>query len=420
MQDLLYLTHRIPYPPNKGDKLRSYHLLRYLSSRYRVHLGTFIDDEADWQYVAAVRKLCVEAHFARLRPIRARLRSLAGLFRSEPLSVGYYRDSQLQLWVNRVLSQFPVKHVLIFSSVMAQYVMDAGRVRRIADIVDVDSDKWKQYAAARRWPTNTIYRREAKTLAQYEKHVTQVFDATSLVSKAEAELFKTLCPESAGKIHHVPNGVDTEYFSPHRNYPNPYPETERALVFTGAMDYWPNIDAVVWFAREILPGILCEVPTARFYIVGARPAKQVRKLAALPRTVVTGAVPDIRPYLAHARVAVAPLRLARGVQNKVLEAMAMAIPVVATPQALQGIEARAGMEVLVATDVQEFASRVQQLLAADSVIVAQAGYQRILQNYAWEKNLSRIDRLLKGFRVLTGSDTDGHRTLEKAQPSRKR
>ena len=395
MQHLLFLAHRIPYPPTKGDKVRSYHLLKFLAGRYRVHLGAFVDDAVDLEHAGALRELCEECHLVRLKPTLARVKSLAGLVSDEPLTLPYYRSASMRLWVNEVLRATPVQGVLVFSSAMAQYVMSAAGVRRVADLVDVDSDKWRQYAATRRWPYSAIYRRESQALLRYERRIARRFDATVFVSAAEARLFRELAPEAANKVWHVNNGVDGDYFSPERTYANPYGEGERVVVFTGAMDYWPNVDAVVSFARGVFPEIRRRLSDATFYIVGARPARAVRSLAKLPGVKVTGAVPDIRPYLAHARLAVAPLRMVRGVQNNVLEAMAMAKPVLASPQAAEGMEARVGAELLVAADATEFVQQASHLLEHDNAAATgAAGRTRVLASYAWEKSLNRFEDLL--------------------------
>lgn len=394
MEDLLFLTHRIPYPPNKGDKIRSYHLLKHLTQNYRVHLGTFIDDPDDWQHVDHVKRLCASTHFTGLNHNTARLRSLGGLITNQPLTLDYYRDAGLQTWVKRVLHELPVKRILVFSSAVAQYVSQAGHVRRIIDFVDIDSDKWLQYARKRTWPMSWLYRREGRLLLRYERQVAQNFDASLFVSRAEADLFKQLAPESASKTGFFNNGVDTDYFSPARSYPNPYPADALPLVFTGAMDYWPNVDAVQWFAREILPSVLTQNPGARFYIVGSRPTAAVRALAELPGVTVTGTVSDIRPYLAHARLAVAPLRIARGIQNKVLEAMAMAKPVIASAQALEGITANTGEEVLLALDGSEFIATISALLQRPLDAIGKAARARVLADYTWERTLTEVDVLL--------------------------
>jgi len=405
VQSLLFLAHRIPYPPTKGDKVRSYHLLKYLAGRYRVHLGAFVDDAADLEHAGALRELCEECHLVRLNPTLAKVKSLAGLVSGEPLTLPYYRSASMRQWVNELLRATPVQGVLVFSAAMAQYVMPTTGIHRVADLVDVDSDKWRQYAATRLWPYSVIYRRESRALLRYEREIACGFDATVFVSAAEAKLFRQLAPETANKVWHVNNGVDCDYFSPERTYANPYDEGERVLVFTGAMDYWPNVDAVIVFAREVFPKIHRQVSGARFYIVGARPAPEVKRLAELPGVRVTGAVSDIRPYLAYAKLAVAPLRLARGVQNKVLEAMAMAKPVLASPQAAEGIEARVGKELLVAADGAEFVRQASRLLNQDSAAaIGVAGRARVLASYAWESSLSRFEQLLTSDARFAGDD----------------
>jgi sugar transferase (PEP-CTERM/EpsH1 system associated) len=395
MEHLLFLAHRIPYPPNKGDKIRSFHLLRHLAQRYHVHLGAFIDDEHDWQYADKVRESCATTCFARLAPLTARLRSLGGLLAKRSLSVDYYRDSGLQAWVAHTVRQHAVSRVLVFSSAMAQYAWAIPNARRVIDFVDIDSDKWRQYADNQRWPMNWLYRHEARQLLHYERQAAQAFDAALFVSEAEARLFRQLAPESAGKTSFVNNGVDTDYFSPAIPFTNPYPEGAAAMVFTGAMDYWPNVDAVCWFAHEVLPAVRKAYPSARFYIVGTRPTVQVRALAALPGVHVTGAVEDVRPYLAHARFAVAPLRIARGIQNKVLEAMAMAKPVIVSAQALEGIHAEPGREIMLARDAAQFAAAAGMQLSNPNHDLGRKAREKVIHAYSWESNLLRIDSLLE-------------------------
>jgi sugar transferase (PEP-CTERM/EpsH1 system associated) len=396
VEHLLFLAHRIPYPPTKGDKVRSYHLLQHLASRYRVHLGAFVDDETDLAHAAAVRSLCDDCHLVALSPLVAKVRSLTALIWGEPLTLSFYRSSSMQQWVNRVLRSTQIQKVLVFSSAMAQYVMSVKEIHRVADLVDVDSDKWRQYAGSFRWPLSAVYRRESEALLRYEREIARQFDATIFVSAAEARLFCKLAPEAAHKVSHLNNGVDTEYFSPDRSYANPYPLDERVVVFTGAMDYRPNIDAVVWFAYSVLPRILQARSNICFYIVGARPAPAVRNLANLPGVRVTGTVPDVRPYVAHARLAVAPLRMARGVQNKVLEAMAMAKPVLASPHAAEGIETQPGVGLLVAVDEVEFVTQALRLMQDDDAARAMgvAGREHVLRCYRWDRSLSRLSELL--------------------------
>jgi len=399
MRDLLFLAHRIPYPPDKGDKIRSFHLLQQLARRYRVHLGTFIDDKRDWGHVEQVKKMCGETCFVALHATRARLRSLTALATGEPLTLRYFRSARLARWVDDTLRSRRIERALIFSSAMAQYVerTAADRLRRVLDFVDLDSDKWRQYSQRKRGPARWLYRREAETLFEVERRYAAAFDASLFVSEAEARLFTAQAPEAAARVSVVENGVDTEYFSPQCAYPNPYAADEAVLVFTGAMDYWANVDAVAWFAREVFPQVLSDFPQARFYIVGTRPTRAVRDLARLPGIRVTGAVPDTRPYLAHARAAVAPLRIARGVQNKVLEAMAMARPVVASRQAADGI--RPCAELLEwSTDAPETTARLLLKLLREPAPAAlgEALRAHVSRHYSWLENLARVEAILEG------------------------
>jgi sugar transferase (PEP-CTERM/EpsH1 system associated) len=398
VEDLLLLIHRIPYPPNKGDKIRSYHLLKHLAKHYRVHLATFVDDPDDWQYVPHVEALCASSHFARMHPLAARIKSLGALLKNRSLSLEYYRDAGLARWVRDTVAARGIERVLVFSSAMAQYADPYRDARRVVDFCDVDSDKWRQYADKKSAPMSWLYRYEANQLLRYERQVARDYDASLFVSAPEAELFRQLAPESTAKIGHFNNGVDTDYFSPEQAYASPYAAGERALVFTGAMDYWPNVDAVEWFARDVFPQLRERFADLRFYIVGARPAPAVQALASQPGVVVTGTVPDVRPYIAHAAVAVAPLRIARGIQNKVLEAMAMARAVVVSPQALEGIDAEPGSELVLAEDAAAFVDAVATLLAGQASAldaIGKAARAKVQRRYSWSSNLACIGENLE-------------------------
>ena len=262
-------------------------------------------------------------------------------------------------------------------------------MRRFVDFVDLDSAKWGDYARTRRWPVSAVYAREARRLLCFEKEAASRAEAVIFVTDEEAKLFREVAPESAGRVMTIRNGVDSEYFSPAHDFESPFAPGERAIVFTGAMDYWPNVDAVVWFARDVLPEIRRRDPAARFYVVGMNPDAAVRALGNEPATVVTGRVSDVRPYLKHARVVVAPLRVARGIQNKVLEAMAMAKPTVVTPAAAAALSARPGIELEVADDAHAFAAKV--LESMDPVRGERMGVlarSRVLADYAWPASRS--------------------------------
>jgi sugar transferase (PEP-CTERM/EpsH1 system associated) len=389
--NLLYLVHRLPYPPNKGDKVRSFHLLKHLARRHEVFLGTFIDDPADEVHVDTVSSYCAGMHVARLSPRTAKLRSLKGLFSGEALSLSYYRDAGLRAWVESVQG---LDAAVVFSSVMADYLPVS--IPALVDFVDMDSAKWTQYSDTHRWPLSWLYRREGERLLAYERAVARQAKHSFFVTAAERALFLTAAPECVGRVDAMGNGVDAEFFSPEHDLASPYPAGEIPVVFTGAMDYWPNVDAAVWFAGEILPRLRRRHPARRFYIVGRSPDPAVQALAG-EGTVVTGTVDDVRPYLAHAAVVVAPLRIARGIQNKVLEAMAMARPVVASTACAGPIAAEPGQELLAAETADDYVARIESLLAdpAHADNIGRAARNRVLASYSWDAHLALIDRFLE-------------------------
>ncbi|MBS1229928.1 MAG: sugar transferase [Proteobacteria bacterium] len=395
MSNLLYLVHRLPYPPNKGDKVRSYHLLKHLASRHRVFLGTFIDDPVDEAYVDKLRPYCADLHIARLSPRSARLRSLSGLLGNEALTLPYYRNGGLQRWVDRTLREHRIDAAVIFSSAMAQYVRAVPQLPTLVDFVDVDSAKWTQYAPEHRWPLSWLYRREGRRLLAFEREVAARAQHSFFVTDNEAELFLGSAPESRARVSAMCNGVDAEYFSPEHALASPYAAGEIPLVFTGAMDYWPNIDAVSWFAGEIFPLLRARRPGLRFYIVGRSPTPAVSALAG-DDVHVTGSVDDVRPYLQHAALVVAPLRLARGIQNKVLEAMAMGQAVVASQQCAGAVDAVPGWDFLTAGSVDDYVHEIESLLADPerAATIGLAARAQVVARYSWAAHLAGIDCFL--------------------------
>jgi sugar transferase (PEP-CTERM/EpsH1 system associated) len=400
MEDLLFLAHRIPYPPDKGDKIRSWHLLRHLATRYRVHLGCFVDDAQDHRHEPVLRDLCASCHFASLDPRVAKLGSLRGLLTGDALTFAWFRDAKLTRWVGETHAARPIAAQVVFSSSMAPFAesVKGFRGRRIVDFIDLDSDKWRQYADTAGQPMRWVYRRESRLLAKAETAIAARSSASLFVSEAEADLFRQLPGVAAEHVHAIGNGVDLDYFNGSRSYANPYPPGGPVLVFTGMMDYRANVDAVRWFADAVLPLIRQRHPDVRFAIVGAKPDDTVKRLAERPGVIVTGRVEDVRPYVAHAAVAVAPLRVARGIQNKVLEAMAMARPVVASAEAFEGIDAEPGADLEVAGDAGHFAETVCRLLddPAKAEDLGARGRQCMTGRYTWESRLAPLDRIVEG------------------------
>ena len=394
METLLFLSHRLPYPPTKGDKVRSYHLLQHLARRYRVVLGTFIDDPNDWQHVEALRRLCGEVHVEAIVPWAKRLRSAPAVLSGEALTLPYFRSRTLQRWITDIVRREHIERAFVFSSPMAQYVLGLPLLRTLVDFVDMDSAKWDDYARRRPWPFSALYRREARRLLAFEKLVAAQVDASVFVTREEARLLAQAAPACASRIVAIENGVDSEYFSPVHGFYSPFAPGEHAIVFTGTMDYWPNVDAVAWFAREVLPRIRRQHAQARFHIVGMNPHNQVRALES-DAIRIAGRVDDVRPYLMHARAVVAPLRVARGIQNKVLEAMAMGKPTVVTSACAAVLTARQGVELEAADDAADFAAKVLAVMdPGQGEAMGRLARARIVADYTWSSRLARLDELM--------------------------
>lgn len=396
---LLFLAHRIPYPPHKGEKIRAWHMLDHLAAHWDVELGCLVDDPADLAHLPVLQGRCVAVEARRVSRRRQTARALLRLRPGRPLTEGWFHEPALAAWVSAGLAARRWDAVLAYSSGMAPYVMGrrpaGGWPRRVLDMVDVDSEKWRAYAAAARPPMRQVWSREARTLLRLERRAAAAFDRTLLVSEEEARRFAELAPESGARIDWVRNGVDLARFDPALAWPRPYGPAP-AIVFTGTMDYRPNVEAVRWFAAEVMP-LLRALPAApEFHIVGANPAPEVRALAERPGVHVTGAVADVRPWIAHAAASVAPLRIARGIQNKVLEAMAMARPVIASPEAFEGVRAWAGRDLLLAGEPADWARRIEEVLGGAHPGLGPAARAAVAAGHDWSAALTRLDAALEG------------------------
>lgn len=396
MPNLLFLSQRIPYPPTKGEKIRYFHIFKYLQRSYDIYLGCLVDEPSDMEHLPTVQAWCADACFATLDRRRAKIACLRGFLTGEPLSVTFYRDRRLAAWVRHVLREVKPKVIFVCSSNMAPYVLDLRGQERVCiiDLVDVDSEKWRAYAETASFTMRWVHAREWRRTAQLEARISRDCDWSTLVSADEAALFARLQPAHADKIRAVSNGVDHVYFDPAQHFDAPFTTDRPNFVFTGTMDYPPNVDAVTWFADAILPIIRKNVGNARFHIVGTNPVAEVQALAKRDGIFVTGRVPDVRPYIAHATAGVAPMRIARGIQNKVLEAMAMAKPVVVTRDALEGIEALPGAEVLLAETASAFAVACLRAISGESAAIGAAARRRVMRDYVWAERLRGFDLLL--------------------------
>lgn len=396
---ILFLAHRIPYPPNKGDKIRSYNILQYLTKHHEVYLGSLIDEKSDIQYIKPLQAQVKEFIFSTIQPRTKKICCLRSFFKSDPISVCYFYSSKLQEKIDALFERIDFDVLFFFSSPMAEYYFRSpykkGGVKslvRIMDLIDVDSYKWAQYSEKSSGLKRLIYRFEAHCLSRYEHRIAETFDHLLVVSEQERNIF--LQGLAVDNLSVVTNGVDLDFFNLH--HPQRQQPQKPTLVFTGIMDYWPNIEGVQWFVEKIFPRIRTVVPDTTFYIVGSRPTAEIRRLEQVEGIVVTGFVEDIRDYLVMADVCVVPLRIARGIQNKILEAMAMGKPVVTTSQAFEGINAVSGGEIISVDGEDMFAAEVIGLLQdrQKAEIMGAKARRCVETRYSWDRNLSVLDSIL--------------------------
>jgi sugar transferase (PEP-CTERM/EpsH1 system associated) len=382
MRRLLFIAHRVPYPPDKGERVRAFHEIRVLSSFFRVTVAALAHGPEDWRAADGLSPWCQKVFVVSAGGLGGRLRAAGAVLRGRSATEGYFHSRALRKALPHLAGESPFDVALGYCSSTLGYLLACPARARVMDFVDVDSAKWDAYSRSSAWPKSWLYRREAAAVSALEREAAGRCDAVLAVSPAETALLG----EAAAPVLAVGNGVDTEYFAPPQG---PSRSRGPALVFTGTMDYRPNVEGVGWFVREVWPRLRQRHPDLEFQIVGRDPAPEVRRLAREPGVVVTGSVPDVRPYLGAAAAAVCPLQIARGIQNKILEAMAMARPVVASSPALEGLDLRDGTEVLCADAPAEWEERITALLAHPETAeaVGRAARQCVVERFGWEARL---------------------------------
>ncbi|QDV82922.1 TIGR03087 family PEP-CTERM/XrtA system glycosyltransferase [Stieleria magnilauensis] len=402
---VLLLTHRFPYPPNRGDRIRSYNLMRVLAESFDVTLACPHDEpvsDAELQHVNQICSAVITAPVGTTRWLRAGVSLLGG----HSLTEGLFHQPAIADQVLACHQAQPFDAALVFCSSMFPYVdHDAFRdTPMIVDLVDVDSEKWRQLSIDRSGPKSWIYSIESKRVRTLERRIADRADAITLVSDQEADLFKSTITTTT-PVHGVSNGVNTDYFRPpsQREASASGPPSQREasasgasnLLFTGVLDYPPNVEGLIWFCTKILPTLRNHVDI-QLTIVGRRPNQAVKDLGSLDGVNLVGEVPDVRPYLHAADIAISPLKLARGIQNKVLEAMACGLPVITTTQSAEGIDAIDGSEFIIADDEAAWVDAISDLANDTTVRTRMACAARVLvvDHYAWSARMSQITNLL--------------------------
>jgi len=386
---ILYLCHRFPFPPKRGGKIRPFNMIRHLSQRHEVHVISLVRSESEAEEGAGLAAHCASCAMARVRDPVQGLRMIARVPTLTPSSFGYFHSPRMAALVRKALLQHDFDLIFVHCSSVARYVEHVRSVPRILDFGDMDSQKWLEYAHYKPFPLSWGFALEARKLEREEKRLARRFDLCTATTRAEWETLAQFAPRTP--TDWFPNGVDTGYFTPGSDAYDP-----DTVAFVGRMDYYPNQEAMTRFCATVLPILQARRPTLRLIIVGADPSPAIRRLGDLPGVTVTGSVPDVRPFLRKAALMVAPLAIARGTQNKILEAMAMGVPVVTSHVAAGGVDAQDPDHFLAASTPDEYAAAVLAI-AGDPALrsrLAIAGRERMLSHHAWDKSMRRLDGII--------------------------
>ncbi|MCZ6699150.1 MAG: TIGR03087 family PEP-CTERM/XrtA system glycosyltransferase [Planctomycetota bacterium] len=377
-KNILYLANRVPYPPDKGDKIRSFHQMDHLARFHNVYCAAFADTPEDLSRAATLRQWCAAVAVVPWGRAAAMTRATCALPGRNPLSLAAYRNPNMSRCLSEWAGNVSFDAVIAFSSTMAPYALGVPAGRHVLDLCDVDSQKWLDYADRATWPMSMVWRTEGTRLRIYEQWCLRRFDAVLLITEQESRILdpRQRCPT----IGVIPNGVRLPPAAP-----PPASRLGPVVGFVGTMDYRPNIEAVRWFVRNVWPHVLESIPAARFTIVGRNPVRAVRRLASTRGVEVTGAVQSVPAHLRKMRVFAAPLSIARGIQNKVLEAMAFNRPVVATSSVANTLQVENGRSILVADDAVGFARRIVDLCEFDKYCdqIGEAGFRAVAASYCW-------------------------------------
>lgn len=396
---ILILAQRVPFPPNKGEKLRTFHQLEYLKRNgFKVSVIAPYEEEPELAYFAELReKYCEQVITHKLQPKYISLP--LGLLTNKPLSVANFYNKSLQVKLDELLEQQSFHGIICSASSLAEYIFRSSsfnkltvKPRLIMDFMDLDSDKWRQYSEQHGFPMSYVYSREQKLLSQYEKKIVEKFDSCLFITQAEIDLFAKTHPGFTN-IYAIENGLDRTLFFP--------PEVKRDVtqpifLFAGVMDYPPNIDAVMWFVNNAWQNILKQWPDAKFYIAGMNPTDKVQQLANISGIEVTGFVEDIKPYFDQANIFVAPFRIARGVQNKILQAFACGLPVIATSMGAEGIRCNANQDILIADTPDAYLTQIATLMDNRLLYdqLSNNALNTIKNHYSWDSILAPFKKLI--------------------------
>lgn len=385
---ILFITSRLPYPPNRGDRLRAFNFIRSIHRQHEVHLISFISSKVELNHIPKLNQYCAEIKILEKKPLQSVISVLLNFWRSEPLQTLYYRSSRMQHIVDQSIFSGSFDAIYIHLFRMAQFIRDRNEYYRVLDLTDVISNEISRSLPYRNFFWKLLYTIECNRIKKYERKLTDKFEEIWLISAADLNILSSQSPEANIKL--IPNGVDIDNFHPEKNYPTPF-----RIIFTGHMGVYHNIDAARYFASEVFPTIQKTFPKSTFVIAGAEPAQAILNLTTLRNIQVLGYVENLNKELNTSHVFVAPLRFAAGVQNKVLEAMAAGVPVIATSIVNEGLNAGHGKEILIADSPDEFVTQISKLFRDDTLPkkIGLEGRNFVIKNYSWNIALNRINEI---------------------------
>lgn len=393
---ILYICHRFPFPPKRGGKIRPFNMIRHFSTQgHKVTVCSLSRSPAEAKEGEGIRNHCEHFEMASVSNAIQVIRMVARLPVVTPSSMGFFYSPDLQRRIDNLLSTEQFDLIFVHCSSVAQYVENVRGIPKILDFGDMDSQKWLEYANYKPFPLSLGYRLEGKKMEAAEKRLAKKFDMCTATTRAEWETLNSY--RSALKSDWFPNGVDAEYFKPDGEGYDP-----DTLSFIGRMDYYPNQECMFDFCRNTLPLIQARRPQAKLLIVGADPSPAVKKLGELPGVTVTGSVPDVRPYILRSAAMVAPLNIARGTQNKILEAMAMGVPVVTSPAGAGGVDAENEAHFLVGDSPNTYADACLRIMSApdERSRLSVSGRERMLTHHDWQASMRRLETIVE--HVLPG------------------
>jgi sugar transferase (PEP-CTERM/EpsH1 system associated) len=387
---VLFVCHRLPFPPRRGGKIRPFNVIRHLSRRHEVTVASLARTADELEAGAGLRDHCANVIAETISAPAALARMVARLPTTTPPSMGYFYSPALAKRIGAELARTRFDLVFVHCAFVAGYVANVTSARKLLDFGDMDSQKWLAYAKNRAFPMSRYYYLDGTRLRRAEAQLARKFDVCTCTTRAELDVLQSY--GTGVPADWFPNGVDTEYFKPAET-----PYRPDSICFVGRMDYYPNQEGVIAFCRDVLPLIRTRRPGVTLAIVGAEPPAKIRELGQLSGVTVTGSVPDVRPYALASAVSIAPLQIARGTQNKILESMAMGVPTVSSIAAAGGVDGEPGRDLLTAGTPREFADAVLYVLEnpAERKRLSGAARARVLSHHSWDQSMAKLDRIIE-------------------------